>query len=176
VNGFARPYNSPFVYLMIYFWSVQAVAARATYLLAESGTQNMLLKVRATLELLKLCPGILSRVNPRVINTDFQYAIGLRVVRDAPREQQPYVTACMILHELNECGRLGNVTLSRAGRKALGETRDYYRKLREARHQCVLDEIRERSGLRTQGSILDEIREHHATGHQGRVNLRHESG
>jgi len=136
----------------------------------------MLLKVRAALELLKLCPGILSRVNPRVINTDFQYVIGLRRVRDAPREKQPYVTACMILHELNECGHLSNVTLSRAGRQALGDTRDYYRKLREARHQCVLDEIRERSGLRTQGSILDEIREHHATGHQGRVNLHHESG
>jgi hypothetical protein len=124
----------------------------------------MLLKVRSTLELLKLCPGILSRVNPRMINTEFQYAIGLRRVRDAPREEQPYITACIMLHELHEHSQLSNASLSRAGRQALGETRDYYRKLHEARHQCVLDDIRERSGLNTQGSILDEIREHHGTG------------
>ena len=132
----------------------------AISLRAESGTQNMLLKVRSTLELLKLCPGILSRVNPRVINTDFQYATSLRRVRDAPRDKQPYVTACIMLHELYEHGHLSNVNLSRAGRRALDETQDYYRKLHEARHQCVLDEIRERSGLAIQGSILDEIRGH----------------
>lgn len=126
----------------------------------ESGTQNMLLKVRSTLELLKLCPGILSRVNPRVINTDFQYAISLRRVRDAPREKQAYVAACIMLHELHEHGHLSNVSLSRAGRRALEETQDYYRKLHEARHQSVLDEIRERSGLGIQSTILDEIRGH----------------
>jgi hypothetical protein len=118
----------------------------------------MLLKVRSTVELLKLCPGILSRVNPRVINTDFQYAISLRRVGDTPREKQPYVIACIMLHELHEHGHLSNATLSRAGRQALCETQDYYRKLHEARHQCVLDDIRERSGLNTQGSILDETR------------------
>jgi len=124
----------------------------------------MLLKLRSTLELLKLCPGILSRVSPRVINTEFQYAIGLRRVRDAARDEQPYVTACIMLHELHEHGHLSNTNLSTAGTRALCETREYYRKLDEARHQCVLDEIRERSGLSTHNSILQEIREHHGTG------------
>jgi hypothetical protein len=126
--------------------------------------QTMLLKLRVTLELLKLCPGILSLVSPRVINTDFRYAAGLRRVRDTPRERQAYATACCILHELHEQGHLSLHNLSRAGEEALHETRDYYRKLHEARHQSVLDEIRERSGLNAQGSVLDEIREHHGTG------------
>lgn len=124
----------------------------------------MLLKLRSTLELLKLCPGILSRVSPRVINTDFQHAIGLRRVRDAARDEQPYVIACIMLHELHEHGHLSSANLSTAGTQALREAREYYRKLDEARHQCVLDEIRERSGLSTQNSILHEIREHHGTG------------
>lgn len=124
----------------------------------------MLLKLRSTLELLKLCPGILSRVSPRVINTDFQYAIGLRRVRDAARDAQPYITACIMLYELYENDRLGSANLSNAGKQALRETREYYRKLDEARHQSVLDDIRERSGLSTHNSILHEIREHHGTG------------
>jgi len=121
----------------------------------------MLLQVRSTLELLKLCHGILSRVSPRVIKTDLQYAVGMRRVREAPREKQPYVAASIMLHELNENGHLGNATLSRAGRRALRETQDYYRKLHEAHHQCVQDEIIERSGLSTQGCVLREIREQH---------------
>ncbi len=95
----------------------------------------MLLQVRSTLEQLKLCPAILSRVRPRVIKTDFQYAIGLRRFRDVPREKQPYVAACFMLHEPHEYGYLSHVTLSRAGRQALRETQYYYRKLHEARHQ-----------------------------------------
>jgi len=124
----------------------------------------MLLKVRSTLELLKLCPAILSRVSPRVINTDFQYATGLRRVRDAPKARQAYVIACFMLHELHEHGHLSHISLSRAGEKALRETQSYYRKLHEARHQCVQDEIRERSALNTQISILDEVREHRGAG------------
>lgn len=130
----------------------------------KSETLDMLLKVRVTLELLKLCPGLLSRVSPRVINTNFQYAVGLRQARDAPREKQPYVTACIMLHELHQDGHLENANLNRPGRQALRETQDYYRKLHEARHQCVVDEIMERSGLSTQGSILHEVQEPHGTG------------
>jgi len=128
------------------------------------GNQDMLLKLRSTLKLLKLCPGILSRVKPGVINTDFQYAIGLRRVREAPREKQPYLAACIMLHELHENGHLDKATLGRAGRQALYETQDYYRKLHQEHHQCVLDEVRERSGLSIHGSILNVVREHHGTG------------
>lgn len=126
--------------------------------------QNMLLKIRATLELLKFCPGILSRVSPRVINTDFHYAAGLGRVRNAPKEKQPYLAACIILHELHEHGHLHKATLSHAGRQALNEAQDYYRELHAARHRRVHDEVRERNGLNTHSSILQEIREHHGTG------------
>jgi len=124
----------------------------------------MLLKLRSTLELLILCPGILSRISPRVINTDLQYAIGLRRVRDAVREEQHYVTACTMLHELHEHSHLRSADLSTAGLQALRKMQEYYRKLDEAHHQCVPDEISECSGLNTQDSILHEIREHHGTG------------
>jgi hypothetical protein len=126
--------------------------------------QNMLLKLRTTMELLKLCPGILSRVKPRVINTDYQYAIGLRRVREAPGEKQPYLVACIMLHELHENGHLDKARLGRGGRQALYEIQDYYRKLHQERHQCVLDEVRERSGLSTHSSILHVAGEHHGSG------------
>ncbi len=120
--------------------------------------QAMLLKLRSKLELLKLCPGILTRVKPRVINTEFRYAIGLRRVRDASREEQPYLAACIMLYELHENGHLDKVGLGRAGKQALRETRDYFRKLHQERHQCVLDEVRERSGLSSSDSILHVAR------------------
>jgi len=116
--------------------------------------QNMLLKLRSILELLKLCPAILTRVKPRVINTDFRYAIGLRRVRDAPREKQPYLAACIMLYELHENGHLDRASLGRAGKQALNEIQAYFRKLHQEHHQSVLDEVRERSGLSSQSSIL----------------------
>ena len=124
----------------------------------------MLLKIRTTLELLKLCPGILSRVSPRVIKTDFRYAASLSRIRHAPRETQAYLAACIMLHELHEHDHLHKTTLNHAGRQALNEAEDYYRELHEARHRHVHDEVRERSGLNTQGSILQEIREQPGTG------------
>ena len=124
----------------------------------------MLLKIRTTLELLKRCPGILSRVSPRVINTDFRYAASLSRIRRAPREKQAYLAACFMLYELHEHGHLHKTTLNHAGRQALNEVEDYYRELNEARHRRVHDEVRERSGLNTQGSILQEIREQPGTG------------
>lgn len=116
----------------------------------------MLLKLRSILELLKLCPAIVTRVKPRVINTDFRYAIGLRRVRDAPREEQPYLAACIMLYELHENGHLGKASLGRAGKQALNEIQAYFRKLHQERHQSVLDEVRERSGLSSHSSILHE--------------------
>ena len=76
--------------------------------------QNMLLKLRTTMELLKLCPGILSRVKPRVLNIDFQYAVGLRRVTEANREKPRHLDACIMLHELHENGHLDKARLGRA--------------------------------------------------------------
>lgn len=118
----------------------------------------MLLKLKSTLQLLKLCPGILFRVKPRVINTDFRYAIGLRRVRDASRAKQPYLAACIVLYELHENGHLDKARLGRTAIQALHETRDYYRKLHQERHQTVLDEVRERSSLNNHSSILHVVR------------------
>ena len=123
----------------------------------------MLLKIRSALELLKLCPGILSRVGLRGINTEFRYAAGLRRIRHAPREQQPYLNACIMLHELHEQGQIRKDELTFAGRLALRDTQDYYRKQYEARHRHVLDEVRARGSLNADDSILHEIREHTGT-------------
>lgn len=120
--------------------------------------QNMLLKLRSILLLLKLCPGILTRVTLRVINADFKYAIGLRRVRDAPGEKQPYLAACIMLYELHENGHLDKAGLGRAGKQALHETQDYFRKLHQEHHQSVLDEVRERSGLSSHSSTLHVVR------------------
>ena len=117
----------------------------------------MLLKLRSTVELLKLCPGILTRVKPGVINTDFKYAVGLRRVREAPGENQPYLAACIMLYELHENGHLDKASLGRAGKQALNETREYFRQLHQERHQSVLDEVRERSGLSSESSILHVV-------------------
>ena len=126
--------------------------------------QNMLLKLRATLELLKLCPGILSRVSPRVINTDFRYATGLSWIRKAPKDKQPYLAACIMLHELCEHDHIHTATLNPPGRQALNVALAYYRELHDTRHRHVHDEVRERSGLNTPGSILQEIHERQGTG------------
>jgi hypothetical protein len=155
VPVYAQPYNSAFVYLMNFFCLIDA--GGFTRYIAWSRKQDMLLKLRSTVELLKLCPGSLIRVKPRVINTDFKYAIGLRRVREAPREKQPYLAACIMLYELHGNGHLHKASLSRAGKQALNETRDYFRQLHQERHQSVLDEVRERSGLSSQSSILHVV-------------------
>lgn len=155
VRGYTRPYNSAFVYLMNFLCLIHT--GGFTRYLARSRKPDMLLKLRSTVELLKLCPGILTRVKPGVINTDFKYAVGLRRVREAPRENQPYLAACIMLYELHENGHLDKASLGRAGKQALNETREYFRQLHQERHQSVLDEVRERSGLTSESSILHVV-------------------